>query len=61
MIDYAWHKKPENGQILKDAIEKADIPCVFEQGEQGEHGFGDGKGTSVEGWIDRAVKFSESL
>ena len=52
---------PENGVVLKTALDQAGIPCVLEQGEKGEHGFGDGKGTSVEGWIDRAITFVETL
>lgn len=52
---------PENGVILKEALDEAGIPCVLEQGEHGEHGFGDGKGTSVEGWIDRAITFAQKL
>lgn len=47
--------------MLNDALEKNGVRCVLEQGETGEHGFGDGRGTSVEGWIDRAVSFTESL
>ena len=52
---------PENGSILKDALCRAGVNCFLEQGEQGSHGFGDGRGTSVEGWIDRAAAFAESL
>ena len=53
--------RPENAKLLKDALDKANIPCVLEQGEKGEHGFGPGTGTSVEGWVDRAIAFAEAL
>lgn len=52
---------PENAIILKDALDAAGVPCVLEQGEHGNHGFGVGKATSVEGWLDRAIGFAEKL
>ena len=42
---------------LASALEKKGISCVLELGEHGEHGFGDGSGTDVEGWVGRAVEF----
>ena len=33
----------------------------LELGEKGSHGFGAGKGTDCEGWIERAIAFWKSL
>ena len=30
-------------------------------GEKGGHGFGEGRGTDAEGWIERAIEFYEKV
>lgn len=42
-----------------DALNKTDIPAVFEEYEGVKHGFGLGVGTAAEGWFDRAVELWE--
>lgn len=37
------------------------VKSKLELGKRGGHGFGDGRGTDVEGWLERAVAFQESL
>ncbi len=50
-----------NSVLLKEALDERDIPVMLELAETGGHGFGDGRGTDAEGWIDRAVSFLEEL
>ena len=45
--------------LLRDTLQKAGVVCNLEIGEHGLHGYGEGRGTDVEGWIDRAVAFWE--
>ena len=52
---------PANSELLKKRLDELSIPAVLEEGEHAEHGFGDGRGTSVAGWIDRADSFFSSL
>ncbi len=52
---------PANSEKLKKCLDELSIPAILEEGEHAEHGFGDGRGTSVEGWIDRADAFFTSL
>ena len=52
---------PANSERLKECLDKLNIPAVLEEGDNAPHGFGDGEGTSVEGWIDRADAFIMSL
>ncbi|MBR1758695.1 MAG: alpha/beta hydrolase [Lachnospiraceae bacterium] len=52
---------PANSELLKKRLDQLSIPAVLEAGEHAEHGFGDGRGTSVEGWMDRADIFFASL
>ena len=52
---------PEHSKLLKRALDEARIPAVLEIGPTGDHGFADGAGTCMKGWIDRAVKFYEGL
>ena len=53
--------RPENSRLLKKKLKELGIPAVLEEGEKGGHGFGDGRGTDVAGWIDRAIAFCENL
>ena len=50
-----------NSELLKEKLDAAQIPSVLEEGEHAPHGFGDGMGTDVEGWPERALRFLEGL
>lgn len=50
-----------HSKFMKEALDKAGIKNIVEEGETGGHGFGCGFHTSVEGWIDRAAEFFENL
>ena len=50
-----------NSTDMAAALEACGIPCELELAENGEHGFGDGRGTAAYGWIERALRFSEAL
>ncbi|MBR5752775.1 MAG: alpha/beta hydrolase [Clostridia bacterium] len=52
---------PSNSERLKRLLDDADIPSVLEEGGHAPHAFGDGTGTDVEGWPDRAIDFLEKL
>ena len=52
---------PVNSELLKRSLDARQIPAVLEEGEHAEHGFGEGRGTSVEGWYLRADEFISSL
>ena len=51
----------KNSVSLYEAVKEKGIPVELELGDTGGHGFGEGLGTSVEGWIERAVSFVESV
>ena len=46
---------PEHSKMLVKALEAAKIPCKFELGPDGWHGFADGIGMIMEGWPKRAM------
>lgn len=50
---------PEHSRVLKKALDEAGVPSELEIGEKGGHGFAEGTGTDVEGWIDRTSAFFE--
>lgn len=50
-----------NSTLLKTLLDEQKIPAKLEIGLVGEHGFGDGTGTDVEGWPERAIEFLENL
>ena len=52
---------PANSELLKRCLDKRGIPAVLEEGDNAEHGFGEGRGTSVEGWYLRADEFIAGL
>lgn len=52
---------PVNSEALKKVLDGLRIPAVLEIGEHGGHGFGEGRGTGAEGWIERAAAFAESV
>ena len=52
---------PANSEYLKKCLDERGIPAILEEGDNAEHGFGEGRGTSVEGWYLRADEFISSL
>ena len=50
-----------NSEKMKEKLDEAGVPAVLEEGEHAPHGFGDGTGTDVEGWPERAAAFLEGL
>lgn len=51
--------EPEHSKLLAKSLEASGIPCRLEIGESGGHGFGDGTGMCMEGWIGRAITWLE--
>ena len=52
---------PENARTLKRVLDANGIPAALEIGPEGGHGFAEGTGMCMDGWIDRAVAFMEGL
>ncbi len=52
---------PEHSRKLAEALRNAQIPCRLEIGPTGGHGFADGTGMCMEGWIERAIRWYEEL
>ena len=52
---------PEHSRLLAQALKRRGIPCRFEAGASGGHGFADGTGMCMEGWTERAVRWYEAL
>ena len=52
---------PVNSERLKECLDELGIPAELEEGEHAEHGFGNGLGTSCEGWTARADAFISKL
>jgi len=50
---------PRNSELFKELLDRAGVPAILEEGENAPHGFGDGTGTDVEGWPERAMQFLE--
>ncbi|MBR0464186.1 MAG: alpha/beta hydrolase [Clostridia bacterium] len=50
-----------NSERLKRNLDAAGTPSILDEGEHAPHGFGDGTGTDVEGWPERAMAFIQSL
>ncbi len=50
-----------NSEMMKERLDAAGVPAVLNEGEHAQHGFGDGTGTDVEGWPERAMEFVASL
>ena len=50
---------PEHSFLLQRALQRHGIPCRLEAGPSGGHGFADGTGMCMEGWIKRAVRWYE--
>ena len=51
----------ENSVYLYEQLKKYGVKVQLKLGEKGEHGFGDGRGTDVEGWPEAAIQFLEKL
>lgn len=52
---------PEHSRTLARALDAAGIACRIEIGPTGGHGFADGTGMCMEGWIDRAIRWFEQV
>ena len=52
---------PVNSEMMKEKLDAAGVPAVLDMGENAPHGFGDGTGTDVEGWPERAAEFFTKL
>ncbi len=52
---------PEHSRVLARKLEALRIPCRLEIGPSGGHGFADGSGMCMDGWIGRAAGWVESL
>ncbi|MBQ3865142.1 MAG: prolyl oligopeptidase family serine peptidase [Clostridia bacterium] len=52
---------PENSVMLHAALKEKGIPTLLEMGPSGGHGFGDGSGMCMEGWIKRGLDWVNSL
>ena len=50
---------PKHSYLLQQALQRHGIPCRLEAGPSGGHGFADGTGMCMEGWIERAVRWYE--
>lgn len=50
-----------NSVILHEKLDDLGVNNYLEIGEHAPHGFGDGTGTDVEGWSQRAINFLEKL
>ncbi len=46
-----------NSELMKELLDLSGVPAVLEEGKHAQHGFGDGTGTDVEGWPQRAMRF----
>jgi len=52
---------PVNSEKMAEALRSLGIPVILDEGEHAPHGFGDGTGTDVEGWPERAIDFIMNL
>ncbi|MBR4360911.1 MAG: alpha/beta hydrolase [Clostridia bacterium] len=52
---------PEHSRLLQRALQRHGIPCRLEAGPSSGHGFADGTGMCMAGWIERAVRWYEEL
>lgn len=51
----------QNSVLLYEKLKGYGIKTVLKLGDKGEHGFGDGRNTDVEGWPEEAIRFLEEL
>ena len=47
--------------LMKERLDAAVVPAVLHTGPHAPHGFGDGTGTDVEGWPEKAMEFIKAL
>jgi acetyl esterase/lipase len=47
----------ENTEMLVKSLKKKGVPYAYEVIQSKAHGWGIGKGTEAEGWVDRAIDF----
>ena len=52
---------PDHSRLLASALEREGIVCRLEIGTEGGHGFADGTGMCMAGWIERAIRFYEGM
>lgn len=55
---------PDNVERIRqyiELLEEKGVPCRQEAFYEARHGFGEGRGTDAEGWIDHAVNFWEDM
>ena len=52
---------PEHSRLLARKLDALHIPCRLEIGPEGGHGFADGSGMCMAGWIRRASAWAETL
>ena len=52
---------PNHSRKLAKALEELSIPCRLEIGPEGGHGFADGTGMCMEGWTERAARWTSSI
>ncbi len=50
-----------NSIVLHDKLKELSIPTELLMGEKGDHGFGEGRGLEVEGWIRKALNFANMI
>ena len=50
---------PKHSRLLQQALQRHGIPCRLEAGPSGGHGFADGTGMCMAGWIERAIRWYE--
>ena len=50
-----------NSEMMKERLDAAGVSAVLDEGEHAAHGFGDGTGTDVEGWPERAIAFIQTI
>ncbi len=50
-----------DSDLLKKLLDQAGVPAILDAADHAPHGFGDGTGTELEGWPERALAFLERL
>ena len=50
-----------DSELLKKLLDQSGVPVVLDAADHAPHGFGDGTGTALEGWPERAIAFLQKL
>lgn len=50
-----------DSELLKKLLDQSGVPAVLDAADHAPHGFGDGTGTALEGWPERAIAFLQKL